>query len=226
MLGRVPPRHTLQLLDAKHTHGDRPGMEKILVEDYILDGIDAFEANRVECAKLLAHGATSLPQAGRGGIPWDFVFSQGSRFLPKSAATALEPGDLVQAALVQSTTLNLSGTLSPPATAAGLPVGFAHEPLLCQTIFGQMLALPRPGQRPVMHGTLMVELCKLCKLFPRAMSACVRECFARMPCLDVDLRFRLAEWLAYQLSCFEYVWPWSKWQDAVQRPVHDPQRCA
>lgn len=58
--------------------------------------------------------------------------------------------------------------------AAGLPITFPYEPLLCQVLFGQMLGLPHSKFRPVMYATLMVDLCKLCKTFPRAMSACVR----------------------------------------------------
>ena len=37
-----------------------------------------------------------------------------------------------------------------------------------------MLRLPRPQFKPIMYSALMVDLCKLSKLFPRAMSACVR----------------------------------------------------
>lgn len=56
----------------------------------------------------------------------------------------------------------------------GLPLPYAYEPLLCEVLFGQMLRLPRPQFKPLMYSTLMVDLCKLRHLFPRAMSACVR----------------------------------------------------
>jgi hypothetical protein len=79
---------------------------------------------------------------------------------------------------------SLSSALSPspacppapprPAPAAGLPLPFPYEPLLCEVLFGQMLRLPRPQFKPLMYSTLMVDLCKLRRLFPRAMSACVR----------------------------------------------------
>ena len=70
----------------------------------------------------------------------------------------------------------------------------------------------------------MVELCKLLKVFPRAMSACVRESFARINVMDPALRERLAEWLAYHLSNFEYLWPWTKWAHVLQAPAYDGQR--
>lgn len=53
-----------------------------------------------------------------------------------------------------------------------------------------------------------------------------RECFARMNVLDPELRLRLAQWLAYHLSNFEYVWPWQKWQHVLDAPPFDGQRCA
>ena len=62
----------------------------------------------------------------------------------------------------------------PPTSCAGLPLPFAYAPLLCEVLFGQMLRLPRPAFKPIMYWTLMVDLCKVQRLFPRAMSACVR----------------------------------------------------
>ena len=65
-------------------------------------------------------------------------------------------------------------TASRLPLVAGLPLPYAYEPLLCEVLFGQMLRLPRPQFKPIMYSTLMVDLCKLRRLFPRAMSACVR----------------------------------------------------
>lgn len=61
--------------------------------------------------------------------------------------------------------------------------------------------------------------------FPRSMSACVRECFARMDVMDPELRMRLADWLAYHLSNFEFMWPWDKWKHVLDMPPHNSQRC-
>lgn len=81
-----------------------------------------------------------------------------------------------------------------PTFSTGLPVPFQYEPLLCQTIYCQMLGLPKPKFRPILYGALMVDLCKLCKLFPRAMSACVRY------------EFTLVLQIAYSMPdcCFRY----------------------
>jgi nuclear cap-binding protein subunit 1 len=48
----------------------------------------------------------------------------------------------------------------------------------------------------------------------------------RLKNADPELRTRLAEWLAYHLSNFEYVWPWPKWGHVLTAPPHHPQRCA
>ena len=45
-----------------------------------------------------------------------------------------------------------------------------------------------------------------------------------MNVMDPHLRLRLAEWLAYHLSNFEYVWPWTKWQHVLAAPAYDGQR--
>lgn len=62
---------------------------------------------------------------------------------------------------------------------AGLPLPYKCESLLAETLFSQMLRVPLPAHKPVAYGALMVDLCKLLPTFPRSMSACVRECFAR-----------------------------------------------
>lgn len=161
VLNAYPPRGIIKFLEPQHTYGDRPPIERLVAEDYIIDMVALFEGDRVECAKRL----------GRN-----------------------------------------------------LPLPFSYEPLLCETLFGQMLRLPTPEFKPIMYATLMVDLSKLLQLFPRAMSACVRESFARMNVMDPSLRERLAEWLAYHLSNFEYIWPWAKWEHVLAAPPYDGQR--
>ncbi len=78
----------------------------------------------------------------------------------------------------------------------------------------------------MVNGSGQVDVCKLVPTFPRSMSACVRECFARLGCMDPELRGRLSEWLAYHLSNFEFMWPWDKWRAVLDAPAHDSQRRA
>lgn len=156
-----PPRGILRLLDPQHTIAGRPLIERLVAEEFILDTMALFDADRVECAKRLTTGLT-LP--------------------------------------------------------------YPYTPLLAEVLFSQLLMLPRPVFKPIMVSTLMVDVCKLLKDFPRAMSACVRECFSRMNVMDPALRLRLAEWLAYHLSNFDYLWPWARWAHVLDAPLYDGQR--
>lgn len=73
------------------------------------------------------------------------------------------------------------------SSAAGLPLPYKYESLLAETLFAQMLRVPAPAHKPVAYGALMVDLCKLLPTFPRSMSACVRESFARWVILFLNL---------------------------------------
>lgn len=108
--------------------------------------------------------------------------------------------------------------------ARTMPLNYSYEILLCETIFGQMLRLPNSEFKTIMYGTLMVDLCKLVSSFPRPMSACVRECFARMKTIDLCLSQRLAEWLAYHVSNYNFAWPWERWSHVLDVPASDYQR--
>lgn len=105
-----------------------------------------------------------------------------------------------------------------------MPLNYAYDPLLAETIFGQMLRLPHSEFKPVMYGTLMVDLCKLISTFPRPMSACVRECFSRMKVMDPYLRQTLSQWLAYHVSNYDFAWPWQRWSHVLDMPESDYQR--
>jgi len=108
--------------------------------------------------------------------------------------------------------------------AKSMPIQYPYEPLLCEVLFSQMMRLPEAEFKPIMYGTLMVDLCKLQEVFPRAMSACVRELFSRIHVLDPRLAQRLAEWLAYHTSNYEFVWPWQKWAHVLEAPASDAQK--
>lgn len=71
---------------------------------------------------------------------------------------------------------------------------------------------------------MQADLCRLLPAVPRSMSACMREFFQRIGALDPQLSSQLAEWLAYHLSNFDFMWPWAKWSYVLQAPAHHPQR--
>lgn len=105
-----------------------------------------------------------------------------------------------------------------------LPVPFKYEAVLIETLFSQLLCLPMPPRKPVGYLTIIVDCMKTVETFSKPLSGCVRELFARMDALDPELQTRLAEWLAYHLSCFEFQWPWPRWEHVLEKPPTHPQR--
>eukprot|EP00803_Ostreobium_quekettii_P001012 evm.model.scf_516.7 EVM.evm.TU.scf_516.7 scf_516:63384-73886(+) len=158
---RFPPRGGVRLLAPQHTEGDLPGIERIILEEYILDTLNIFHEDRATCTHYLL---TAIPQP--------------------------------------------------------FPV-FA---LIAETIFSQMLMLPKPVLKPIAYTAIIVTLCRTMDSFPRGLSGCVRELFTRVGVMDPELRDRLAEWLAFHLSNLQFTWPWEKWKRFAQAPPEDPQR--
>lgn len=56
VLELFPPRGIIRLLPAEHTELGPLKMERLVAEEYILDTIHFFDADRVECARRLAKG--------------------------------------------------------------------------------------------------------------------------------------------------------------------------
>ena len=108
--------------------------------------------------------------------------------------------------------------------ARSLPLKYPYEISLCETIFGQMLRLPTSEYKTLMYSTLMVDLCKLISSFARPIFACVKECFNRIHFMDQFLVQRLAEWLAYHVSNYNFQWPWERWAHILEAPDTDLQK--
>ena len=51
-----PARGVIKLLPAARTGGDRPLLDRLVAEDYILDTIFFYDGSRVDCAGRLAYG--------------------------------------------------------------------------------------------------------------------------------------------------------------------------
>lgn len=82
---------------------------------------------------------------------------------------------------------------------------------VAEVLFGQMLVLPLPRLSLAAYFTILVDLCKIPTFqFPRALSSCIRELFARMPHMDPELFDRVLSWLSYHLSNFGYQWLWDR----------------
>ncbi len=63
MLELFPPRGIIRLLPAEHTELGTLKVERLVAEEYILDTIHFFEADRVECARRLAKGISYIRTA-------------------------------------------------------------------------------------------------------------------------------------------------------------------
>lgn len=108
---------------------------------------------------------------------------------------------------------------------SALPLPYTYDSLVAEVLFGQILRLPTPEFKTILYSVLIVNLSKIRQsTFTRAIGSCVRESFSRMNVMDPVLRERLAEWLAYHLSNFDYSWPWMKWAHVLDAPTYDGQR--
>lgn len=63
MAAAFPPRGIIKLLPEARTGGDRPYLDRLIAEEYILDTIFYFNGNRVEAAGRLAFSAPHSMQA-------------------------------------------------------------------------------------------------------------------------------------------------------------------
>ncbi|CAI5463744.1 unnamed protein product [Closterium sp. Yama58-4] len=107
----------------------------------------------------------------------------------------------------------------------GLPVPFRYEYVMAETVFSQLLLLPRPPFRPIYYTIVLVDLCKaLPGAFPAVLAGAVRALFSRAAIMDVECRTRVIQWLAHHLSNFAFVWPWAAWAAVARQPEWAPQR--
>ncbi|CAI5518984.1 unnamed protein product, partial [Closterium sp. Naga37s-1] len=107
----------------------------------------------------------------------------------------------------------------------GLPVPFRYEYVMAETVFSQLLLLPRSPFRPIYYTIVLVDLCKaLPGAFPAVLAGAVRALFSRAAIMDVECRTRVIQWLAHHLSNFAFVWPWAAWAAVARQPEWAPQR--
>lgn len=59
VLEAFPPRGSIALLPLDQTQGGKTAMERLIMEQYILDTIHYFDGDRVQCARKLALGGKS-----------------------------------------------------------------------------------------------------------------------------------------------------------------------
>lgn len=111
------------------------------------------------------------------------------------------------------------------AYLAGLPVPFRYEYLMAETIFSQLLLLPKAPFKPIYYTIVIIDICKaLPGAFPTVVAGAVRALFNKMDDLDIECRTRLIHWFAHHLSNFQFVWPWKEWIGVADFPRWATQR--
>lgn len=88
-----------------------------------------------------------------------------------------------------------------------------------ETLFAELLRLPRSGERPMYYATILMDLIKAKMAYvPKMLGRAIRITFSRLDGpehvgggMDVEAVRRLSEWFAVHLSNFGYVWKWQDW---------------
>lgn len=107
----------------------------------------------------------------------------------------------------------------------GLPVPFRYEYLMAETLFSQLLLLPKPPFKQIYYTLVIIDLCKaLPGAFPAVVAAAVRSLFEKIAELDMECRSRLTLWFSHHLSNFQFFWPWEEWAYVLDLPKWAPQR--
>lgn len=88
-----------------------------------------------------------------------------------------------------------------------------------ETMLSMLLTLPSPKHKTLYYYCLMMGMCKLMSSVPVALEAALNTLFKRMPALEPELSFRLAEWLAFHVSNFGFsLEPFGKTWGVVRLP--------
>jgi len=120
------------------------------------------------------------------------------------------------------------GAVIPAAEQLGtLPLPGDHPErcqfLVAETLFGEMLSLPRSPHEPVFYHVVVQDLCSQIPTFPKMMAKVVGQMFTQIARMDYEARDRLANWMAHHLSCFDLAWPWRSWEHVKDQESDHPQ---
>ncbi|TPX62408.1 hypothetical protein PhCBS80983_g00437 [Powellomyces hirtus] len=99
-----------------------------------------------------------------------------------------------------------------------------HLASVVETLFGEMLRLPRSGERSVYYATVLMDMIKEdMQSIPKMIGRAVRTLYSRLDGpldlgggMDIEAVRRLVEWFAIHLSNFGHVWNWAAWEPVLQ----------
>ncbi|ORY85538.1 MIF4G like-domain-containing protein [Protomyces lactucae-debilis] len=105
----------------------------------------------------------------------------------------------------------------------GVPA-WKSEDVVIEALFGELLALPMPRQKPIYYHAVLTELCKL---VPQAVAPtfgrAIRQLYRTSPAMEPELVFRTWDWLSHHLSNFNFNWKWQEWEGDLTLPALSPQ---
>ncbi|KAJ3045244.1 Nuclear cap-binding protein subunit 1 [Rhizophlyctis rosea] len=101
--------------------------------------------------------------------------------------------------------------------------GYNVMAAVTETLFSEMLRLPRSQERSMYYATLLIDLVKEDpSAFPKVLGRAIRLLYNRLDGqrnlsggMDVECIRRLSEWFAVHLSNFNYAWKWQDWEGVL-----------
>ncbi|KND02543.1 uncharacterized protein SPPG_03001 [Spizellomyces punctatus DAOM BR117] len=101
--------------------------------------------------------------------------------------------------------------------------GFNVMASVIETVFGELLRLPRSGERSVYYATLLIDLIKEdLQTIPKVLGRAIRTLFSRLDGsqglgggMDVEAIRRFSEWFGIHLSNFGFMWKWQDWEPVL-----------
>ncbi|KAI6182064.1 80 kDa nuclear cap-binding protein [Aphelenchoides bicaudatus] len=94
--------------------------------------------------------------------------------------------------------------------------------MIVETVFSQLLRLPKAPHLELFYGALLIELCRVeSSSMPPLLADAAESFYKRARSLHPACLDRLVNWFSYHLSNFEYRWSWTDWSDSVNLPTYD-----
>jgi nuclear cap-binding protein subunit 1 len=144
-------------------------------------------------------------------------------------APTLQPGDV---AVVREYVRDVLDSFNADHVGASkflgampLPDGVNSDAIVVETVFTELLALPRAAFPLPFYTAVLGNLCQQPGSgVPKVLGRLALRLWKHAALLDVGVSDRFVRWLALHLSNFDYTWAWTKWAQTVALPDDDPQR--
>lgn len=109
--------------------------------------------------------------------------------------------------------------LNVPSETVGHP-----EKIVAEFLFGELLRTRRNGIKQVLYEVVLMDCCRITRLFPPVMARALLALSNRLETLDWVQQDALASWFAHHLSNFDYKWKWDEWREVIDLAEAAPKR--